>query len=170
MREAPPAVRRSLAGALETTELRRGLEGAVDRAIARRERLEPPSSALWPIVGLLQTLATAALVFSVAWVILWVLARPPVDVVVVPLLGRVPVPFAALVASLVVGYALARIIGTHAGWLGRRWARRIRGEIAATVEREVADHALAPLDRLETARRQLWRSAGEVRTGCGRSA
>jgi hypothetical protein len=165
---ASRAVRPGLAAALEPTTLRRDLERAVDRAIARRARLEAPSSRWWPVVGTLQTLATAAIALSVAWIALWILARPAVDSVVVPILGQVPMPFAALVVSLLIGYLLARVIGLHAGWLGRRWARRLRTDIEAAVSREIVE-AFAPLDRLEDARRVLWTKAGEVLAGCRRT-
>jgi hypothetical protein len=166
LRDAPAAVRPALAASLDTTALRSGLEGAVDRAIARRERLEPPDSRWWTLIGALQTLTTGAIAVAVAWVILWVLTRVSVDGVVVPVLGRVPAPLVALVGALVVGYLLARVIGLHAGWLGRRWARRLRAEVAGAVEREVTDHALAPLDGLEDARRRLWRASRAVVEGC----
>ncbi len=168
VRAATPAVRPALAAAVEPTALQRGLERAVDRAIARSERLEAPSSRWWPVIGLLQTLATASIVLSVAWIIVWILARPPVDSVDVPVIGLVPMPFALLVASLFSGYVLARVIGLHAGWLGRRWAERLRHEIATAVEGEIGEHGLAPLDRLEDARQALWTSSREMIGGCGR--
>ena len=164
---ASPRVRPAVAAALEPTGLRRVLEAAVDAAIVRRERFETPSSRWWSLIGLLQTLTTAAIVLAVAWIVVWILARPPVDLVEVPVLGRVPIPLAVLVVALVVGYVLARLVGWHAGWLGRRWARGLRAGISSAVEREVADHALAGLDRLETARRGLAGSTRAVVDGCG---
>ncbi len=158
---AAPAVRPALAAAVEPARLRPSLEAAVDRAIARRERTLP-SSRVWPMIGFLQTLATAATALSVAWVILWVLARPPVDSVDLPVLGRVPMPFVALVVSLLVGYLLARLLGLHAGWVGRRWAGRLRREVTDAVAREVTDHGLEPLDRLEGARRALWEATRDI--------
>jgi energy-coupling factor transporter ATP-binding protein EcfA2 len=168
VREATRAVRPALAAALEPTALRQELELAVDRSIARRERLEAPSSRWWPVVGFLQTIATASIALSVVWIILWVLARPPVASVDVPLLGPLPMPFAALVVSLLVGYILARVIGLHAGWLGWRWAARLRAQVEAAVAHEIAERGFAPLDRLEDARRALWTSTREVAAGCGR--
>jgi hypothetical protein len=165
VRDASPAVRPQLAAALEPTTLRVELERAVDRSIARRERVEPPSSRWWPVVGFLQTLATAAIALSVAWVILWVLAHPPVDSVVVPVVGQIPMPFAALVVSLAVGYVLARVIGIHAGWFGRRWARDLRHEIEDAVKREIGE-AFQPLDRLERARQSLWATSREIAARC----
>ncbi|HYU48745.1 MAG TPA: GTPase [Candidatus Limnocylindria bacterium] len=155
IRTAAPAVRPTLAASVEPTGIRRSLERAVDTAIGRQERAVP-SSRIWPLIGLLQTVATWAIVLSVAWIVVWILARPPVGSVDVPVLGPIPMPLAALVVSLVAGYALARILGLHAGWVGRRWAAHLRREITAAVERELTDRALEPLDRLEAARHELW--------------
>ena len=79
-----------------------------------------------------------------------------------PVIGLVPVPFALLVGSLFAGYLLARAIGLHAGWLGRRWAGRLRREVSTAVEREITEHGLAPLDRLEHARLALWTASRDV--------
>jgi hypothetical protein len=155
IREASPQVRPALAATVEPTRLRRRLEHAVDRAIGRRDR-PVPSSRLWPVIGLLQTVATWAIMLSVAWIVMWILARPPVSSIEVPVLGPIPMPFAALVVSLAAGYLFARILGLHAGWVGRRWATRLRREITAAVERELTERAFEPLDRLEVARHELW--------------
>lgn len=159
VRASAPAIRPTLAATSDPAALRSGLERTVDGAIARGERLQVPSSRLWPLVGLLQTLTTAALALSVAWIVVWILARPAVDLVEVPVLGRIPIPLAVLVGALVVGYVLARVVGWHAGWLGRRWAGGLGRDVASAVEREIADRALAPLDALEAARRDLWTAA-----------
>lgn len=161
LRAAAPGVRPALAAAVEPIQLRRNLEAAVDRAVARHDRT-PPSSRIWTGIGFLQTLATTAIVLSVAWTIVWLIARPAVDSANVPVIGRVPMPLVALVASLLVGYLLARSLGVHAGWVGRRWAARLRGNIATEVGREVAVHGLVPLDRLEAARRALWAATRDV--------
>lgn len=167
IRSATPALRPSLAAAVSPADLGRGIERAVNGAIARRVELQVPSSRWWPLIGWLQTLTMASIVLSVAWIVIWILARPPVDLVEVPLIGRVPVPFALLVGSLAVGYLLARAIGLHAGWLGRRWARRLRQVVAAAVERAVGEHGLAPLDRIEATRQELWAHAREALADAG---
>ena len=111
------------------------------------------------MIGVLQTLTTGAIALSVVWIVLWVLARPPVATVELPILGPVPMPLVALVASIIVGYLLARTLGLHAGWMGRRWAARLRRDVATAIERELIEHALQPVDRLEAARRSLWSAA-----------
>lgn len=163
LREAPPTVRASLASSMEPSSLGNNLARAVDRAIAARGT-EVPSSRVWPVIGLLQTLATLALVFAGVWVVLWVLVKFPVDMVTVPGLGQLPIPLIVLVAALLAGYLIARLLGAHAGWLGRRWARVLAQDVRDRVGREVETSAMAGLDRLEGARRGLWnaaRGAGE---------
>jgi hypothetical protein len=158
VREASPAVRPALAASVAPERLRDGLAGAIDRAVARHDRTIP-SSRLWPVLGLLQTLATAATVLSVVWIAIWILARPPVDDVQVPIVGTLPSPLVALGVSLFAGYVFARLLGLHAGWLGRRWASRLRRRVEAAVSEQVQASALAPLDELESARRSLWTAA-----------
>jgi hypothetical protein len=165
---ASPAVRPALAATMEPAPLRQGLERAVDRAIAGLERLEAPTSRWWSLLGLLQTLAAVAIAVSAAWVVLWILARPIVDFVEFPVIGSVPMPFVALLASVLVGYLLARLLGLHAGWLGRRWAERLRALVSDAVREEVTERGLAPLDRLEDARERLSASTAAVIHDCGR--
>jgi hypothetical protein len=163
LHEAPAAMRGTLASSVEPAALSTNLARAVDRAIAARGS-NAPSSRIWTIIGLLQTLATMALVFSAVWVVLWVFVKFPVDAVVLPGLGQLPIPFIALVASLLAGYLIARLLGAHAGWVGRRWARSLAREVRDSVGREVETSAFAALDRIEAGRRALWnaaRGAGE---------
>jgi len=161
---AAPAVRPALAAAVEPARLRRTLEAAVDRAVARHEG-SAPVSPVWTVIGFLQTLATAAIALSVAWTIVWIIARAEVDTATLPVIGRVPMPLVAVVASLLVGYVLAKALGVHAGWIGRRWAGRLRGEIATAVQREVVEHGLDHLSRLEAARHALWEATRDVTLG-----
>jgi hypothetical protein len=161
LRGAAPGVRPALAAAVEPVRMRRNLEAAVDRVVARHEGIRP-SSRVWTGIGLLQTVATLAIALSVGWTMVWLIARPPVDMADLPIIGRLPMPFVALVASVLVGYLLARSLGIHAGWIGRRWARRLRGEIATAVEREIGEHGLAELGRLERARTTLWQATRDI--------
>jgi energy-coupling factor transporter ATP-binding protein EcfA2 len=165
--EASSAVRPRLAASLEPVALQQGLERSVDRALSGLERFEAPTSRWWTLLGALQTIATAGIALAAAWLVVWILAKPPVDPVRVPVLGLVPMPFALLVVTVVLGYVLARILGLHAGWLGRRWARRVRDRVAASVRGAVTEQGFAPLDRLEDARRRLWRSASSILAECG---
>jgi hypothetical protein len=74
----------------------------------------------------------------------------------VPVVGSLPAPLVVLALSLLAGYMVARLLGLHAGWLGRRWAARLRHDVQDAVTRQVEEHALVGLDRLESARRALW--------------
>ena len=167
---ASPRVRPRLAAVLEPGELRQGLERAVDRAVSGVEHLEAPTSRWWSLIGVLQTVATAGIALAAAWIVLWILARPTVDTVTVPVLGQVPVPFATLVVFLALGYVLARVLGLHAGWVGNRWAGRVRERVDEAVRQEVTHAGLAPLDRLEEARRRLWDATSTILRECGRAS
>jgi GTP-binding protein EngB required for normal cell division len=168
IRDAPPAIRPAIAATLDPSDVRRGLERAVDRAIGGVGTFEPPTSRWWTVFGVLQTIATAAIVLSAAWVVLWILARPVTGSVDLPVLGPIPSPFVALVASLFTGYVIARLLGAHAGWLGSRWSRRVRGRVAVSVEHEVHVTAFRPLDQLEDARRRLRGAVSTIEVDCGR--
>jgi hypothetical protein len=165
LKDAPPATRATLATSVEPSALGANLGRSIDRAIAARASAVP-SSRVWTLIGLFQTLATLALVFAAVWVVLWVFVKFPVDSVTVPVLGQLPLPFIALVAALLAGYLIARLLGFHAGWVGRRWARRLAGEVRASVAREAETSAFEGLDRLETARRALWTSARGAGEDC----
>jgi hypothetical protein len=167
LRSAGPRVRPILASALEPAELRSGLERAVDRAVRGLGPLDPPTSRLWPVLGLAQSIATLGIALSVAWLVVMALGGPASGSVEVPLLGAVPTPFATLVAFLLVGYVLARLVGLHAGWIGRRWARSVRDRVATEVRAEIADHGLAPLDAIEDARSRLGIAVATLRKACG---
>jgi hypothetical protein len=167
LRAASPAVRPLLAAAVEPVELRRGLERAVDRAIGGLGPLEPPTSRWWSVIGFLQTLTTAGIALAVAWIVIGILGGPAAGSVQVPIFGSVPTPFASLVAFLAIGYLLARLLGSHAGWIGRRWARGVRDRVAAAVHDELSQRGLSPLDGLEDARNRLWTAATTVNETCG---
>jgi hypothetical protein len=158
----PSALRAGLAAAAEPGALEGRLAAAVDRAIAAQPELRPPTSPLWTLLGIGQTLNLALLVFAVAWIVLWVLLRPPVGSVDVPVLGPIPVPFVLLAVGLVIGFVLARLLGLHAGFVGRRWAGRLADGLRTQVESASGDEAFAAVDRIEVARRALWVASREA--------
>lgn len=162
-RELRPALAATADGPRITTRLRTG----IDAAIASRP-MHPPSSRWWPIFGVLQTVATVTIAIAAAWIVVLFLLRPPVDSVELPIVGPVPIPLAMLLGGLVAGYLIARILGLHAGFLGRRWARSLKADVRAAVERSVADEAFVALDRIDAARQALWQAGRAARTSCGR--
>ena len=111
-------------------------------------------------------LATVGIALSAAWVVAWILVRPETGSIAVPLLGPVPTPLAALLGFVLAGFLLARALGAHAGWVGRRWANRVRVRVASAIAAEVRDHAFGPIDRLDAARRQLWTLARTIDREC----
>jgi GTPase Era involved in 16S rRNA processing len=156
----PPPLRARYAAASEGRDLERRLGDALDRVVVRQSDAEAPTSRLWPLIGLLQTANTLLLIFAVAWVILWVIARPDVASYDLPILGPVPAPMVLLFVALAIGYVLARLVSIHAGWVGRRWARGISTSIKASVSEIVAAESFGSLARLEEARQRLgdaWR-------------
>lgn len=162
----PPALRPRYAAGTDARDLEARLEKSIDRMVGRESRdiaASPPSSRVWPFLGLLQSLNTVLMVGAVAWVVLWVLARPEVASWDLPILGPVPVPAILLASSLAAGYLLARLLGLHAARIGRRWARRL--EVSARIgAREVIElEAFARIERLEAARARL----SEIRTLLG---
>jgi hypothetical protein len=167
LRTAAPGTRRVLADASSAASLERDLGSAVDRAIAS-DPGEPPTSPWWTGIGSAQTVATGALVLSAIWVVLWILIRFPADSVILPMIGQVPIPIVAIVVSLVTGYLLARLLGAHAGWLGRRWANALADRIRGNVQAEVGESAFAAIDRLEIDRHDLWTAARGAGEDCAR--
>jgi hypothetical protein len=86
---------------------------------------------------------------------LFVIHDAPVSAISLRYLGYVPTPVALLAATLLVGYALAKLLQLHAGWLGRRWAKRVGERVANEVRKRIADDVLVPLDEFEASRARL---------------
>jgi hypothetical protein len=159
---APAPLRRSLAALCAPAALEHRLAETVDRSLAGEvARFRVPSSALWSVIGAAQYLVTAVLIFSVLWFAsLFVIHDAPVGSISVPYLGPVPTPVALLVLTLAVGYLLAKVLQLHAGWLGRRWAKRVGAQIEREVRQRVGDELLVPLDRFEASRAALHKAVG----------
>jgi GTP-binding protein EngB required for normal cell division len=166
LRDAPRAIRPAIAASNDDRRLAARLRTAVNGAIATRGSIVPPTSRLWPVLGLAQTIVTLAIVVSIVWIALLVLTRPPVDMVALPILGRVPMPLALLGAALLAGFLISRVLAVHAGWLGRQWARTLAADVHDAVERAVADEAFAPLDRVDAARRAVWLATRRALESC----
>jgi GTP-binding protein EngB required for normal cell division len=165
LRAAPPGTRQLLARGVAADRVERELGRAVDQAVARRSD-EVPSSRVWPVVGLAQTVTSLALIVTAIWVALWVVVKFPVDMVGLPGVGHVPAPFVVLITVLALGYLFARVLGLHAGWVGRRWARRLARDVRTSTEREVATIAFGAVDAIEIGRRSLSTAARSIEEDC----
>jgi GTP-binding protein EngB required for normal cell division len=156
----PAALRGALAALCAPASLEHRLAETVDRSLAgEAATFRVPTSALWSVIGAAQYVVTAFLVFSALWfVALFYIHDAPVGSISVPYLGPVPTPVALLAVSLLVGYVLAKLLQLHAGWLGRRWARRVGARISGEVRQRVVDELLVPLDRFEASRAALSRA------------
>ena len=107
--------------------------GRARSVIARHSDIEAPSSRIWPFVGLLQAANTLLLIFAVAWVVLWVIARPEVASYDLPVLGPVAAPMVLLFVALAGGYLIARLLSIHAGWVGGAGRATLTGEVRRAV-------------------------------------
>jgi hypothetical protein len=129
----------------------------VDRSLAgEAATFRVPTSALWSVIGAAQYVVTAFLILSALWFAsLFVIHDAPVGSIDVPYLGPVPTPVALLAVTLLAGYVLAKLLQMHAGWLGRRWAKRVGAHISGEVRQRVVEELLIPLDRFEASRAAL---------------
>jgi hypothetical protein len=120
------------------------------------ENASPPRSRLWPLIGILQVLATGALVVGLLWYLtLYLAGNAHADLPDLPTVGRVPAPLLLVVGGAAASWLLARLLAFSANRQGRRWADRLTGELDGTVSREVEDAISAPLASLESARAEL---------------
>ena len=160
----PAPLRRRLAGLIAPAAVDARLAETIDRALtAEAADFRVPTSALWSVIGAAQYVVTAVLVFSVLWFAsLFVVHDVPVGTIEVPYLGPVPTPVLLLAASLLAGYLLAKLLQLHAGWLGRRWARRVGSQVRSEVTQRITDEFLVPLDEIDASRAALAKAAREA--------
>jgi 50S ribosome-binding GTPase len=153
----PAPIRGSLAGLSAPASLEDRLAATIDRAVAAEAAaFRVPTSALWSVIGAAQYLVTAVLLFAMLWFAsLFVVKEVPVGTISVPYLGPVPTPVLLLAVALLVGYVLAKLLQLHAGWVGRRWARRVGTRVTGEVRQRIADNLLVPLEQFEASRAAL---------------
>jgi 50S ribosome-binding GTPase len=166
IRRAPDAVRPALLAVVDPERLEVGLAAATDRAIAEHGP-EVPTSRVWPLLGSVQSAVTAVLGLAAAWLVLWIVIRFQVNEIAVPVLGQLPMPLVILLLALLAGLLVGRLLAFHAGWLGRRWARRLASDLRHAIGLEVADTAFASLDWVESVQRGVWTAARAAREECG---
>jgi hypothetical protein len=154
----PPESRGRVLDSLGAPSVERDLERVLDRAThAEATSIEVPGSAVWPVIGALQVVAGAVLLFAIAWLVTLFVAggSVPVATFEVPILGPLPIPLALLTAALVASAVLGWLLGLHASWVGRRVAGRISSRVEQSIRQAIVRDAFAPLDRVEAARRAI---------------
>ena len=161
----PAPLRGRLASLAAPAALEARVGDAIDRSVdAEATTFRVPTSWLWSVIGALQYVVAAVLLFSALWLAtLFSLHAVPVGTVALPYLGPVPTPLLLLAAALVAGYVLARLLQMHAGWLGRRWARSVGARVGGAVSASIADDVLLPLEQLDASRGALNRALGEAK-------
>ena len=165
----PAPLRGALAALCAPVSLEHRLSETVDRSVAgEAATFRVPTSALWSVIGAAQYAVTAFLIFFGLWFVsLFYIHDAPVGSINVPYLGPVPTPVALLAVTLLVGYVLAKLLQLHAGWLGRRWAKRVGAHISGEVRQRVVDELLVPLDRFEAARAALQKAVSVADDSAG---
>jgi hypothetical protein len=166
---APPALRPEVMGLAKPDRLEERLTAAVDGAVARAsvDNARPPRSVLWPVIGVLRTLATGAVVVGLLWYLtLYLAGRADADLPDLPTVNDVPVPLLLLAGGAVAGWLLARLLAASARRAGRRWADRLTGELDRVVTREVETAMTEPLAELEAARSELLVRLSDLRASC----
>jgi len=158
----PPASRPAILKSLGADDA----EAAVTRALDRSTRqaaneLTIPRSFLWPVVGFIQLLSGAVLLFAVAWYLTIVFGPGGllVSTVDLPYLGPVPMPLVLLAGSLALSLVLGFVVTVHAGWMGKRMGRKVAKQVSESVTEAIAGVGFAGLDAVEEARVRLARAA-----------
>jgi 50S ribosome-binding GTPase len=166
---APPALRPEVMGLAKPDRLEERLATSIDAAVARGslDNARPPRSWLWPLVGVLQTLATGAVAAGLLWYLtLYLAGRAQADLPDLPTFRDVPVPLLLVVGGVVIGWLLARLLAASARRAGRRWADRLTGDLDGAVTREVEAAMTEPLAELEAARADLLVRLSDLRVSC----
>jgi hypothetical protein len=162
----PSAARGAIAALIDADALRTRLTAAIDAAVATRTAdVRAPTSVIWSAIGALQYVITAGLLFAGLWIAAVFLLHAPFASVEVPVLGPIPTPLMVLAALLLAGFLLARLLGVHAGLLGRRWARRLRGDLTRELEQRLRDVLFARLDTIDAARERIARARSTIDRG-----
>ena len=159
----PSEARGAIATLVDAQALNARITSAIDAAVATRVAdVRPPTSVVWSVIGALQYVVTAALLFAGLWIAAVFFLHAPFASVDVPVLGPIPTPLVLLVSLLVAGYVLARLLGAHAGMLGRRWARRLRGDLMRELEARLRDVLFARIDTIDGARLRIARARDTI--------
>ncbi len=154
----PPSSRGRVLEAMGAPSAEHDIERVLDRATrGAAGSLEIPRSPLWPVIGAVQLVLGAILLFAVAWVVILFVAGGgvPVATVEVALLGPIPMPLALFAGSVIGSAILGWLLGLHASLVGRRLAGRVRVQTEDAVREAVVREGFAGLDRVDEARRTI---------------
>src|SRR5256886_1554362 len=111
----PSEARGAIATLVDAQALNARITGAIDAAVATRVAdVRPPTSVVWSVIGALQYVVTAALLFAGLWIAAVFFLHAPFASVDVPVLGPIPTPLVVFVSLLLAGYLLARRLGARA--------------------------------------------------------
>jgi hypothetical protein len=163
---SPPAMRPPVMALARADDLEERLGDALDQAVARAAvgLAGPPRTPLWPLIGLLQVLAGGALLAGLLWYLtLYLAGRARADLPDLPAWHGVPAPLLLLAGGAAGSWLLARLLAASAGRAGRRWARRLVGELDRAVGRQVTAAVMEPLAGLESARAELLLRLADLR-------
>jgi hypothetical protein len=113
------------------------------------------------VVGFIQLVSGAVLLFAVAWYLTIVFGPGGllVSTVDLPYLGPVPMPLMLLAGSLALSLLLGFVVTIHAGWMGRRMGRKVAKQVAESVAEAIASVGFGGLDAVEEARLRLARAS-----------
>ena len=166
MPAVPPAARGAVASLVDVELLRERLAAAIDSAVIALIDERPPVSPVWSVIGALQFVVTAGLVFAGLWLGAVFLLDAPFASVEMPVLGPLPIPLVTLAALLLAGYLLARMLGAHAGLLGRRWARRLREKLTRELEIRLGDSVFGPISSIDSSRSRIAAARESIEREC----
>jgi hypothetical protein len=149
-----PAILATLGADDAETEVSRALDRATRQAAGE---LTVPRSVLWPVVGFVQLLSGAVLLFAIAWYLLVIFGpgQLPVATIDVPYLGPVPTPLVLITVSLALSLLLGFVLNLHARWMGRRVGQEVATRVGEAVTRSITTVSFSGLDSVEEARRHL---------------
>ena len=113
---------------------------------------------MWPAVGLLQLVATAALLAGLIWLVVLLASggATPTGSIDLPVLGPMPTPAVLIVGGLLTTFVLDRLLHRQARRLGDQWADSILEDVSQRVSAIVADDLAARLAPMDEARQGLW--------------
>lgn len=155
----PAPARSGVATLVDGDVLASRLAVATDRAIAGPSgRFEVPSGRTWSLIGVGQSLASAALVAGVVWLIAAFATGSalPASTFEMPFLGPMPVPAVLILGGLFGVWGLSWVLSWDARRLGGAWADRLAADVRSRVDTAVTTEVLAPLRGWDEARGRLW--------------